>query len=203
MSSRIGILCCHNFHREVCAAVEAEGWTDVAVGEFPARCGRPPLGWEELRALLPEDCAHLLVIARACLGALDEPPVDFPPVRLLRQPQCFHLVAEPTQVDQAIAEGGYLLTPGWLADWPGKLKEMGFEADTAGEFFKDFASRLVLFDTGIEAASGEQLDGLSRVLGLPATRIVVGLDRIRLLLANARLELRLEDERRLHRESDK
>jgi signal transduction histidine kinase len=203
MSARIGILCCHNFHREVCAAIEAEGWADVVAIEFPARCGRPPLGWDELRTMLPADCGHLVIMGRACLGALSEPPEGFPPVTMLRQQQCFHLVANPIQVDQAIVEGGYLLTPGWLADWQGKLKEMGFEPDTAGEFFKDFAKTLVLFDTGIEADSAGRLADLAKAVGLPATRVVVGLDRIRLLLAKTRLELHLDDQRRLGLEADK
>jgi signal transduction histidine kinase len=203
MSARIGILCCHNFHGEVCAAVKAEGWTDVTPIEFPARCGRPPLGWEELRSLLPADCGHLIIMGRACLGGLAEPPPDFPPVKLLRQQQCFHLVASPMQVDQAITEGGYLLTPGWLADWRGKLREMGFEPETAGEFFKDFANTLVLFDTGIEPDSTGQFAELAKAVGLPAMRFVVGLDRISLLLAKTLLELRLEDENRLRLETDK
>lgn len=203
MSARIGILCCHNFHREVCAAIEAESWTDVTAIEFPDRCGRPPLGWDELRPLLPAGCRHVMIMGRACLGALNEPPVDFPPVTMLRQQQCFHLVANPIQVDQAITEGGYLLTPGWLADWQGKLKEMGFEPETAGEFFKDFARKLVLFDTGIEADSVGKFADLAKAVGLPATRVAVGLDRIRLLLATTRLELHLDDERRLRIQADK
>jgi signal transduction histidine kinase len=203
MSARIVILCCHNFHREVCAAIEAEGWADVVAIEFPARCGRPPLGWDELRTLLPADCGHLVIMGRACLGTLTGPPADFPPVRLLRQKQCFHMVANPTQVDQAITDGGYLLTPGWLADWRGRIRDMGFEPEAAGEFFKDFASRLVLFDTGIAPDSAKQFDELSTVLGLPATRIGVGLEHIRLLLARTVLDVRLEDERQLRQQSEK
>ena len=202
MSSRIGILCCHNFHREVCAAIDAEGWDDVTAIEFPARCGRPPLAWDELRALLPADCGHLIIMGRACLGKLAEAPAGFPPVRWLRQQQCFHMVANPAEVDQAIADGAYLLTPGWLADWRGRLKDMGFEPETAAEFFKDFARMLVLFDTGLETDTPGQFAQLATAVGLPATRRVVGLDRIRLLLANARLELRLDEEHSLRLDAD-
>ena len=203
MSARIGILCCHNFHREVHAAIEAEGWTDVTSIEFPARCGRPPLAWEELRALLPEDCGRLIVMGRACLGHLTEAPVGFPPVRLLRQQQCFHLVANPQQVDQEISDGGYLLTPGWLADWRGRIKDMGFDPETAGEFFKDFARRLVFFDTGIDPASAARLEELASAVGLPAIRIPVGLEHVRLLLAKTVLDVRLEQERQLRQQEGK
>jgi signal transduction histidine kinase len=196
MTAPIGILCCHNFHREVSAAVAAEGWTDITVHAFPARCGRPPLAWDELRGILPADCGHVLVIGRACLGGLGEVPSGFPPLRLLKQQQCFHIVASPALVDQAIADGAYLMTPAWLADWRGRLAEMGFQPETAGEFFKDFASSLLLLDTGIDPDSVKRMDELTRALGVPATRIGVGLDHTRLLLARALLEVRLDDERR-------
>jgi len=187
---------CHNFRAEVEAAIAAEGWDDVTTAAFPARCGRPPVAWDELRALLPPECARLVVLGRACLGGLAEPPPGFPPVRLLPQQQCFHLVADAGLVAAAIAEGGYLITPGWLADWRGRIAEMGFAPDTAGEFFKDFARRLVLFDTGLDPASTARLDELSRAVGLPATRLEVGLDHIRLLLTRVVLEWRLDEERR-------
>jgi signal transduction histidine kinase len=194
MSSAIGIFCCNNFHREVSAAVAAEGWRDVTVIDFPARCGRPPLAWDEIRALLPAECGHIFVMGRACLGSLSDAPAGFPPVRMLRQKQCFHLVADPSLVDQAIVDGAYLLTPAWLADWPRRIEELGFQPDTAGEFFRDFASRLVLLDTGIEPDSVRRLDELAKAVGLPAKRVDVGLEHIRLILAKAVLEVRLEEE---------
>ena len=51
-ASTLCILGCHNFQPEVAAAIAAEGWSDVVSAEFPARCGRPPVDWNELRALL-------------------------------------------------------------------------------------------------------------------------------------------------------
>lgn len=110
-ASTLCIFVCHNFIAEVRAAIEAEGWPDVVALGFPARCGRPPLSWAELRALIPANCAGLLVLGRACLGKLGEPPAGFPPVRVVPQTQCFHLVAEPRIVDEAIGAGAYLLTP--------------------------------------------------------------------------------------------
>ena len=37
-----------------------------------------------------------------------------PEVAVLAPDQCFHLVAPPALVDSLLAEGAYLLTPGWL-----------------------------------------------------------------------------------------
>lgn len=200
MAAALCVFSCHGFTKEVRQSIAAEGWTDVVALEFPSRCGRPPLTWEEMRALLPAECGQILVFGRACLCGLGTPPVDFPPVRLLPQEQCFHLVAGPSLVSGALADGGYLMTPGWLADWPRHLGDLGFKAEEAGEFFKDFARELVLFDTGVDAESAKHLGDFARVVGLPAKSLAVGLDHIRLLLARLVLEWRVQEAERGTRE---
>jgi hypothetical protein len=42
---------------------------------------------------------------------------------------------------------------------------MGFQPETAGEFFKDFASKLLLLDTGIDPDSVKRMAELTRALG--------------------------------------
>ncbi len=194
MAQRLCILCCANFLPEFTAAASA--WEDVAVAGFPARCGRPPIAWEELRPLLPTNCTEVVVLGRACLGGLDALPGDFPPTRVLPVGQCFHLVAGEQLVDEAITGGGYLVTPAWLADWRGQLKAMGFEPAQAREFFRDFARELVFFDTGLNPESRQALAQFEEATGLPGRRIAVGLDHVRPMLANIVLEWRLEKERR-------
>jgi signal transduction histidine kinase len=201
MSARLCILCCQNFRQDVAAAIAAEGWSDVVAVAFPARCGRPPVAWEELQVLLPEDCTQVVVLGRACLTGLGAAPAGFPPLRLLPQQQCFHLVADTSLVAEAISDGGYLVTPGWLADWRGHLAGMGFPADAAGDFFKDFARTLVFFDTGTDTDAAVRLDELAGAVGLPVRRINVGLDHIRALLTRIVLEWRLDDERAARQES--
>lgn len=202
-ASTLCILGCHNFQPEVAAAIAAEGWSDVVSAEFPARCGRPPVDWNELRALLPAACSQVVLLGRACLNRLGMPPADFPPVRIEPQEQCFHMVAGRQMVDEAISEGAYLITPAWLADWRGQLKTMGFEPTRAGGFFQDFASELVLFDTGLDPATPARLAELQAALNLPARRIAVGLDYIRLILARLVLDWRLEQVQRSAREQNR
>jgi diguanylate cyclase (GGDEF)-like protein/PAS domain S-box-containing protein len=194
MPGKLCILSCYGFHREIAAAVAAEGWDDVTVAAFPARCGRPPVSWEELSPLLSEDCTQAVVLGRACLGELGEPPA-WPPIRLLHQELCFHLVAGATLVADAIERGAYLMTPAWLEDWPRRLAEMGFTQENAGDFFQDFAQELVLLDTGIIPQIPAYLSSLAEATGLPATRIAVGIDHTRLLLTKIVMEWRQEQER--------
>ena len=192
MTEQLSILCCEDFASEVRAAVEVEGWADVCVASFPARCGRPPVGWEELRCLLPVPCSEVLLIGRVCLHGLGEAPRDFPPVRTVEFRQCFHLVAGEKLVDEAICGGGYLVTPGWLADWRGKLATLGFTVDTAGEYFREFAREIVLLDTGIGGEeTAVQLAEFAAATGLTARGVPVGLDTVRLHLVHWVLEWRL------------
>jgi signal transduction histidine kinase len=203
MAAKLCLLGCHNFQREVAAAIAAEGWPDVAAAEFPARCGRPPVAWTELRSLLPTDCSDVLIMGRACLHGLGEPPAEWPPVRLLRVQQCFHLVAGRTMVDEAVGRGAYLITPSWLADWRGKLAEMGFAPDGAGEFFRDCARELLLLDTGTDPQAETLLAELAAMVGVPARRVAVGLDHPRALLGALVAEWRLAVAQREARERDR
>lgn len=111
-------------------------------------------------------------------------------VRLLHQEQCFHIVAGATLVADAIERGAYLLTPAWLEDWPGRIAEMGFTPENSREFFHDCVRELLLLDTGIDPQAPIHLAALARVLGLPATRIPIGIDHTRLLLARVVMEWR-------------
>lgn len=200
MNGKLCLLCCHNFRLEIEAAVSAEGWPDVAVAAFAARCGHPPLSWEELTPLLPADCTQAVILGLSCIKGLGSPPADWPAVSQVLQDNCFNLIAGNTLVAEAIERGAYLITPGWLADWRENLSRMGFKqpdsrSGGAAEFFHDFARELLLLDTGVAGDTRRQLAEFSSAVELPATRIAVGLDYVRQLLAKLVAEWRLADER--------
>ena len=200
MQAKFCIFGCHHFHQEIVAAIAAEGWDDVLSIDFPARCGRPPLSWEEIQTLLPEDCSQILLLGRACLAGLGDPPPGIPPVRWLVESQCFNLIAPSHLVNQALENGGYLISPGWLQDWPDQLAKLGFDRTSSAEFFKDFARQLVLLDTGVSANAAAQLAEMAECVGLPSFRYAVGLDTIRLSLARFVLEWRLDNANRQARQ---
>jgi len=192
------VLCfadCHNFLPELSAAIALEGWDDVVVVGFPARCGHPPLCWEELSGLPPPDCDQLILLGRACLSGLGEPPPEFPPVQKLVQEQCFHLLAPAGLVDEAIDRGAYLLTPSWLEQWRVRLTKLGYATvEEAGELFQDCVREFLLLDTGLLPEAPRHLAELSATFGLPASRLAIGLDYLRSRLARLVAEWRLERE---------
>jgi signal transduction histidine kinase len=192
MTGKLCLLCCGNFHKEIATAVNAEGWDDVEVTAFPAGCGRPPVDWEESSRLLPDDCTHTAVLGSACTWNLNEAPPVFPAMQVTRVAQCFHLITAGQLVDDAISNGSYLLTPGWLADWRVKLRAMGYEPEQADNFFQDFARELLLLDTGVNPHTPAHLGEFQTYVRLPVRRIGIGLDHTRLLLARIVLQWRFD-----------
>lgn len=189
---KLRIVCCDGFRRELAAAVAAEAWDDVEVVGFPTRCGNPPIGWEELSPLTGNACSHILMLGMSCLQALGEPPSGWPPLRFEPVDQCFHLVAGPALVAEAIERGAYLTTPAWLQHWPDHLAEMGFNPANAGEFFRDVAREVLLLDTGLDPNASANLAEFAAVVDLPAQRIAVGIDHTRLYLNKIVMAWRLE-----------
>ena len=185
------ILSCNLFLEEVAAAVRAEGWDDVEAIGFPVRCGRPPLRWEELRRLLPDNCGKAMVLGVACLNNMREPPSDFPPLQLVSLKQCFELVAGGQLVGDLLDSGAYLATPAWLRNWENHLLALGFAAEHYAEFFNEFSKELILLDTGIDPNAGKHLSELETKTRISVRRLAVGLDHLRLLLTKAVLEWRL------------
>jgi PAS domain S-box-containing protein len=194
MAGKLCLLCCGNFRPEVEAAVAAERWTDVAVAAFPSRCGHPAVSWEELRPLVADGSTQVMILGRACLEGLGSAPAGWPPVRLVEQVECFHLVAGSALVDDAIARDAYVITPGWLADWRGKLREMGFDEGNAAEFFGESARELLLLDTGTVADAPRQLDEMASAVGLPASRLPIGIDFVRQRIGRLVAEWRASEE---------
>lgn len=97
--------------------------------------------------------------------------------------QCFYLVAPGDLVDSFIADGAYLMTPGWLADWRRRLGAWGFDQDTTRQFFQETTTKLVLLDIGVYGDCRAELDAMAAYLDLPFQVLPIGLDMLRLQLA--------------------
>jgi len=192
MSQKLCFLACRSLHNEVAAAIAAEKWLDVFVGTVPNRCERQPISWDALAALTPQDSTDVIVLGKSCMRTAEEPPPGFKPTRFIPLENCFHLIAGPQLVTEAIKAGGYLMTPSWLADWRAHLKDMGFEPEQAGNFFHGFAKELVLLDTGTDPCAKTHLAELQECVQIHTRRIAVALDYLRLLLARLVTEWRLE-----------
>ncbi len=190
MSKPLCLQMCSFFREELAALLQEPEFADVAMGVFTADCGRPPLAESRLRSLGP-DCGPetaSLVIGSACLADLST-TTDAPAQTIERHANCFYPFADRTWVDGLIGAGAYLITAGWLRRWRHWLEELGFhDAAAAGTFFRGFATRLVLLDTGVFARAKAELQALAEHLDLPCESIPIGLSHFRLYVENLCLD---------------
>ena len=73
--------------------------------------------------------------------------------------------------EQLIADGAYLLTPGWARHWKSYLRAQGFDQTLARQYFHEFASQLVLLDTGTDPQATLRLHEMGVYLDLPTRRL--------------------------------
>lgn len=183
MTETIGIAVCRNFLPELRAIIQRENWKEVVPIEFPASCGRPRLSERSLGDLLAPafaSCRVIHVFGSVCLQDLTG-TVDGRIV-IHRRDQCFSLVACETLQRVMQREGGYLLTPGWLADWPERMKRDGFDQASAREFFGESIKRLVLLDTRVNQDCRKRFAEFRDYLALPGQIEDVGLNHMTAML---------------------
>jgi diguanylate cyclase (GGDEF)-like protein len=198
MAGRIAILLCDHYRREAEAVLALEGFTEAAVAAYPARCNHPPLLPEELSGILFPlgNCEQVdLFGAACCLVNIADPP-DGSTHLLHRLPQCFSMIADQEIINRSLLEGAYLVTPGWLADWPACIERMGLNRETAREMFRETTSAVILLDTGIDPLSDFHLKEFADFIDRPYQILPVGLSLMRLRLTQLILAWRLEKEKR-------
>lgn len=178
---------------------------DLVVGDYPADCGQPPLGWDRVRmtveALGRRRGEEVHLLGGACLLKLGAPPTFLQPVVVHAEGHCCDLLGGPTLVADRIRAGGYVVSPGWLRTWRATLERWRMDAPLAREFFAESCQRLVLLDSGVVPGIQADLEAFAAHVGLPHETLACGLDRIRLIveslvstwrLGRARRELELE-----------
>jgi PAS domain S-box-containing protein len=187
--SRVDVLTvavCQIYLSEVVTVIDLEHWDDVRVVAFPSRCGRPPLGKPELQELVGDDVGEILVIGGACVCGLEKS--ERPTCK--QSLNCFALFHSRLLVEEFMAQGAYLVTPGWLEVWREKIEEFGFGQKELRDFFSDSMKKIVLLDTLLKPESGGQLEELCEHVGLEGEKVGVGLDYFQMYLTNCVLDWR-------------
>lgn len=153
-------------------------WEDVEVRGFSCACGCTRLRWADLE--MPPGTTQALVIGGRGLRGLGAPPKGTPPTRFIKLQMCLHLLVNPRLATTTIEQGAYIITPTWLKGWEARFTEMGFEGPSRGEFFREFAQELVLFDTEVDPKAPARLEEMAATLEIPSRRVPLGLDYPRL-----------------------
>ncbi|WP_050799570.1 GGDEF domain-containing protein [Thiocapsa marina] len=177
---------CSHFRSDVETALAGLGEEGVRVQAYPAICtlrrGRCDLA--EARVTPPPEGYDGALVLLGCDGETQAAPPD-PRVHLVKLDHCVHLLAGPDVLEPEMQAGAYLVTAGWIKQWREHLRVMGFDRETAGQFFRECTRELLLLDTGNDTRAVEELEAMARYLGVPCRSRYVGLDYLRLFLSGA------------------
>ncbi|MCM0083815.1 DUF1638 domain-containing protein [Geomonas sp. Red32] len=191
MADTIDLLVCENYLEEARRVVASDPLFDgVTVRSFPSRCGRPPLSLEDASQCLSGG-TEADIIGDSCLALLRDAPGSGTGCRLHIATPCFEMFAGRGEVERAIREGAYLLTPGWLAHWRERIASWRFTREELHAFLLETTSKLILLDTGVCAESSARLQEFAEYAGFPHAVVDVGLDHFSRLLTVIVLKRRL------------
>ena len=173
---RLFLAVCHHQAAELRRVLERGEHDDVRMIEVAARCSGPPLEASDLVPILDGVGADRLhVFGGACMARALEglgpdrvDAVDLPM-------HCLERIADSSLISTWIAEGAYLVSPGWLGLWREQMADWGFDRPNGTAFFGEAATRVLLLDTGVDPDVEVRLEEFSSWVGLPAERILVGL----------------------------
>lgn len=204
MKHRITFRCCPSLLGEIKSVTrDSDILADVEIETIPLSCVQnffnQNLALSAVNAL-PVETKQIL-IGGGCLQGLDLDTLKLSGNHVLSPTLCFYLIAPPSLVDELIAEGAYVLTPGWLMQWEQHLLELGFEREVARQFFQESISELVLLDTGVDKEVSSRLSALSEYLSLPCRIVPVNLDMLRLNLENLYLRIKRDQDKLASKDS--
>ncbi len=187
MIDHLQLFVCENFSEEARLILANDAFSDVKLVVFPSNCGHPPVSLAEIVGLAEGDveAISICLFGSCCAAELDNLAINMQYCKINHLEQCFELVCNKSIIDDLIKNGAYLLTPGWLAEWPEKIKTMGFNREIARDFFAQSARKVVLLDTVIKEDSLSRLQQFAEFVGLPYETIAVGLDYMRLIFSKA------------------
>ncbi|UHD14263.1 diguanylate cyclase [Thiocapsa bogorovii] len=186
MPDTVCLRVCSYFRGDVETALAGLGEEGVRVQAYPAVCtlrqGRCNLA--EARETPPPEGYDGALVLLGCETETRAAPLD-PRVHLVKLDHCVYLLAGRDVLEPEMQAGAYLVTAGWIKQWREHLRVMGFDRETAGQFFRECTRELLLLDTGNDAHAVEELEAMGRYLGVPCRSRYVGLDYLKLFLSGA------------------
>jgi diguanylate cyclase (GGDEF)-like protein len=195
MNTAIHLLCCKNILREVEQAAKTEHLDDLTITAFPSYC-------DVLQKIPDSASAPILnttsipenLFVMSCKTCPVLKHLNVPEERRITFNTVFALFLDEKLVEQKIAQGGYLVTQGWLLNWKDHSNLLGFSQENLQTFFKDFAKKIVYIDSS-EESDFEHVYEFCKYIDLPYEHIPVGLDYLRLRLNHLSVRWKAANER--------
>jgi PAS domain S-box-containing protein len=189
METKLCILVCGDFCREVETIIEEECYEHVVIVPFPSSWDAPASRETFLDTLqqITNQSKDIICLPERAISPTWSEPFDINRRCLehCRLEMCCSLVLGHTLFEHYRSSGAFLFLPGMLEHWHDYIETLQQRQRQCQETLAPPINRLLLIDTGIgyEHASAN-LASLSETVGLPGDVLPTGLDYLRLFLKN-------------------
>lgn len=196
MNEKLSVVICKNFERELSETLESLNLTNLRSFFHAADCKR----CHYTRQIRLEE-----VLQTELSGKVISLPEGFELFknkgnenRSAHFNMCHGMLISESILNQYIARGDYLVTPGWLMEWEKYvIEEAKFDRETARAFFGESIRHICILDTGVYPNISERIKSFTSFIEKPYEVLHVGLDffkvQIQLLTYNWHNELMQDD----------
>ncbi len=186
-NSKLGILSCQHYFTELSSVINENSNENIILYPFKSKCGlankKDLAEYEKALTEIKIETSDIKIIApKICFSCIDISKIpkneEYCPVN-----NCFELIIPKSFSDQLIAEGNYIVTPGWLKNWKQIVQnKWGFNYETAKLFFKESAKQIILLNTEVHNNFLTQISEFADFTGLNYKIINIGIDYFRLYI---------------------
>ncbi|MFC2107146.1 ATP-binding protein [Bacteroidota bacterium] len=188
MYDNLHFIVCENYLQDVKAVIPDSKKSDIIFHTYPAICDRMHSLLDNHHKInirdYKKDNDNSFIIGCCCPYDLkDDEEKSWTCKHCIRPKICFETLLDLPLIEKFIADGYYLITPGWLRKWKFYvIDHWKFNKKTAKEFFSESAKKLLLLDTGVYDNVEDEIKAMSDYVGLPYETLNIGTDHIKLII---------------------
>lgn len=195
MEQKLCIYVCSAYYPEVSDIFNSGNYPDVVIKTYAFNCLCPIKNKKDFNISIEESkksFSKIIVIAGSCSHGGRSDLANQKELVIHELNYCMELLLNRELIEHYIEKKYYLVSNGWLSDYRQHIVKWGFDEDTAKKFFKESTDKILLLETGIRSEYRQQIDALSKYMGLPYEIIPVGLSHCRLLIEDLVCQWRKE-----------
>jgi len=196
---RLCIIICNSLAPEISHILQNGNYPDVTLKSFPAACAGCSITDERIVEIIgdnPDKYSKIVVIVSSCRGKNNISNMQLKNAEIIRLEQCLEILFPLPTIYHYIKQGNYLVSNGWLRNYNRHIREWGFEANSAKNFFGESIRKIVLLETGLPGDYATNLTALSEYMGVPYEILPAGISHLQRLLNSVILEWRNGNERK-------
>jgi PAS domain S-box-containing protein len=198
MEKKLCFYFCNSLVPEVQHVIQSGDFSDVKVKSFQSTCVGCALNNHRIQEMVGadmEEFAQIVVVVSWCRAKSEDNSKLPNKIKIIQLEQCFEILFNLPTLYYCIGQGHYIVTNGWLRNYPNHVREWGFGKETALRFFGESMKRITLLDTFLPGDCLPDLQKFSEYSGLPVETIPIGTSHLKGFLESIIYDWRNEMER--------